>query len=251
MKQEYNNYTNGDHKVWSLLFNRQMDTLSKHAAIEFVTGVNDVQFTAALIPDFIEVNELLKKQTGWQIQAVPGIMPNKEFFELLATRHFPATTWIRKPEQLDYLEEPDMFHDVFGHVPLLSNQHFCDFLTGLSEIALAHIDNADIIELIGRVYWFTVEFGLITQNDDTKIYGAGLASSIGETKFSLQPSTPKHAFDVQAIIDSPYRNDVFQEKYFKINSLDELNMSLPTLKRILETIRIQPSPHEITVKESL
>ena len=236
LQQEYDMYTKEDHHVWSLLFERQIDSLSSHSAAEYMTGVKNVQFTKESIPDFRIVNKILHDETGWELFPVPGIMPNKEFFELLSAKKFPATTWIRKIEQLDYLEEPDMFHDVFGHVPLLSNEKYCSFLLSLSNVALDHIDSPDIIELIGRVYWFTVEFGLINTGDELKIYGAGLASSIGETKHSLSDSTLKLPFNVTEIINTPYRNDIFQEKYFVIDSFDQLYHCIPDLKKALEAV---------------
>lgn len=138
--------------------------------------------------------------------------------------------------QLDYLEEPDMFHDVFGHVPLLSNQAYCDFFKGISDIALDHLDDERAIELLGRIYWFTIEFGLIRENGDTKIYGAGIISSSGETKNSMDPSTEVLDFDVRTVFETDYRTDIIQEKYFVIDSFDQLYSSLPEVRSVLEEI---------------
>ena len=235
LKQEYDNYTTEDHKVWSILFERQLQTLSTESADEYLQGLKDVKFEQHRIPHFDEVNQYLLDHTGWHIHPVPGIMPNKEFFELLAQKKFPATTWIRKMEQLDYLEEPDMFHDVFGHVPLLSNPDFCNYLLGLSSVALQHINNPEVIDRISRAYWFTVEFGLINQGDKLKIYGAGLASSIGETKHALHDNTGKIPFNITTITNTPYRNDVYQDSYFVIESFDDLYASLDELKKNFES----------------
>ncbi|MBA3664822.1 MAG: phenylalanine 4-monooxygenase [Bacteroidetes bacterium] len=233
MEQEYNNYTAEDHKVWSILFSRQMEALSLNAAKEFIEGVTKVNFQKDSIPDFNEINEKLSELTGWRLEPVKGIIPEKEFFELLSQKRFCATTWIRKMEELDYLEEPDMFHDVFGHIPLLSNPDFCSFLEGLSEIAKQHLNDPFALSLLGRVYWFTVEFGLLNENGTLKIYGAGIASSMGESKHSLSDKTEKLPFKISEILRTVYRNDVMQDKYFVICSLEELYQSLPQLKKEL------------------
>lgn len=236
MTQEYNNYTAEDQKVWSILFTRQMEALASNAASEFIEGVVKVGFVKEQIPVFNEVNTRLLQLTGWQLEVVPGIIPQKEFFELLAQKKFSASTWIRKMDQLDYLEEPDMFHDVFGHVPVLTNRSFCDFLQGLSDIALKNIDNPYAVELLGRVYWFTIEFGLIRQKDKLKIYGAGIASSIGESKHSLSDMTEKLPFDVRTILETGFRNDIMQDKYFVIDSFEQLFKSLPIIERELQKL---------------
>ncbi len=163
MKQIYENYNAQDHQVWQLLFERQMKQLPGLASPSYLAGIEKAGLVGAKIPDFVEMNERLMKITGWQVTEVEGLIPNKDFFELLARKKFPSSTWLRKLEQLEYLEEPDMFHDVFGHVPLLTNHDFCGFLKGLSEIALQVIDSDDAIENISRIYWYTVEFGLIKE----------------------------------------------------------------------------------------
>ena len=173
-KQVYENYTTEDQQVWKVLFDRQMERLPSKATSVFLEGMQRINFTRDRIPDFNETNEILRKLTGWEIIAVPGIVDDKLFFELMANRKFPATTWLRSMAQLDYLEEPDMFHDVFAHVPLLSNQHFVDFLQSLSLIGLRHHEDAYAIDLLSRIYWFTVEFGLILEKDELRIYGAGI-----------------------------------------------------------------------------
>lgn len=234
IQQEYKKYSKEDFKVWSILFERQMKNLPEKATAEFLKGMDKVEFKKEKIPNFDEVNKKLRQLTGWELQAVPGIVPDKIFFELLYTKKFPATTWLRKMSQLDYLEEPDMFHDVFAHVPLLSNQPFCDFLQGLSIIALKHIDNDWAIELVSRIYWFTVEFGLINEEGNLRIYGAGILSSNGETDFCLSDEPPKHVFDVAEILNSPYIKEKFQEKYFVIDSYENLFHSLDQFERALE-----------------
>ncbi len=236
MRQIYENYTAEDFKVWQLLFERQMNLLPHLADSAYLEGLEKINFSAEHIPNFVEVNALLRQITGWEVVAVPGLIDNQPFFELLQNQKFPAATWFRKLKELDYLEEPDMFHDVFGHVPLLTNTDFCGFLTGLSRIALRFIDSPEAIELIARLYWYTVEFGLIQEvGKPLRIYGAGILSSSGESVYSLESDKPKrYGFDVGHIISFPYIKDRYQEQYFVINSYRELYESIPEIERVVE-----------------
>jgi phenylalanine-4-hydroxylase len=234
MKQIYENYTTEDQEVWKLLFGRQWENITKVATKEFVEGMAKIEFTEEAIPNFDETNEHLKVLTGWKVAAVPGIVDDDKFFELLANRIFPATTWLRTKEQLDYLEEPDMFHDVFGHIALLANQPFVDFLQGLAKIGLKHIHDEWAIHLLSRIYWFTVEFGLIKEDGEVKIYGAGIISSPGETKYSLSDEPEHFTYDVAAILDSSYRKDTFQTKYFIIDNYEQLYSSLDMIEQLIE-----------------
>ena len=234
MIQEYDKYTEEDFKVWKILYDRQIVNLPDAASTAYLDGLRAVNFTADKIPDFNETNAVLHHLTGWELAVVPGLIDDDIFFKLMANQEFPASTWLRKMEELDYLEEPDMFHDVFGHVPLLSNQAFADFLQGLSKIALKHIDNRWAIELISRIYWFTVEFGLIREEKGLRIYGAGILSSAGETKYSLSDEPPHIPYDVKTILNTPYRKDVFQNRYFVINSYEQLFNSLTEIEQVLE-----------------
>jgi phenylalanine-4-hydroxylase len=234
MTQEYEKYTPEDFAVWKILFERQIAQLPGMATDEYLKGIKRVDFTADRIPRFEEVSELLAKYTGWKLHVVPGLIPNKEFFELMKARNFCATTWLRRMDQLDYLEEPDMFHDVFGHVPLLTNAPLCDFLVNLSRIALRYIDSELAIELVSRIYWYTVEFGLIREAAGLRIYGAGILSSKGETWYSLHSDIPKRVpYTVRDVIDTPYIKDRFQEKYFVINSFEQLYDSVGELERLI------------------
>lgn len=234
MKQEYDKYTPEDFEVWKLLYERQMPQLPGAAIQEYIDGIKRVGFVSDKIPRFDETNERLKSFTGWELVVVPGLIPDKDFFELLSNKRFPASTWLRKLSELDYLEEPDMFHDVFGHVPLLTNEHVVAYLQELSKIALRYIEDAWAIELLSRIYWFTVEFGLIREDNKLRIYGAGILSSKGETWYSLHDSTPpRHDFDVEKILNTPYRKDVFQKEYFVIHSFQQLAESIGTLDRLL------------------
>lgn len=234
MRQIYENYTSEDFEVWKILFDRQMKQYPTHASQAFLDGLSIAKFETGIIPDFKETNDILQNTTDWQLAVVPGIVPDYTFFELMANRRFPATTWLRKMKELDYLEEPDMFHDVFAHVPLLTNQHFVDFLEELSKIGLSYVGNAHAIELLSRVYWFTVEFGLINEPSGLRIYGAGILSSAGETKFALSEEPPKHTFNVSQMLDTPYRKDRFQTAYFVIDTYEQLYESIPQIKQLLE-----------------
>lgn len=235
MLQEYDKYVQEDFDVWRILYDRQLATLPGKATNDYLEGIKMVNFVADKIPNFSEVNTLLSKHTGWKIHVVPGLIPSKEFFELMRDGNFCATTWLRKMSQLDYLEEPDMFHDVFGHVPLLTNQPLCNFLSDLSKIALKHIDNDLAIELIGRLYWFTVEFGLIQEKEGLRIYGAGILSSSGETDYSLFSDVPERVpYDVATILNTPYAKDKYQVKYFIIDSFEQLYGSVAEIDRLVD-----------------
>nr|WP_152425084.1 phenylalanine 4-monooxygenase [Nafulsella turpanensis] len=244
MEQKYANYTKEDFQVWEVLFNRQMENLPGRATDEFLQGIDRINFTAGKIPDFSETNPLLKSITGWELAVVPGIVDDAIFFQLMADCKFPASTWLRKMSELDYLEEPDMFHDVFAHVPLLTNQAFVDFLQELSKIGLEYIDNKWAIELLSRIYWFTVEFGLIREAEGLRIYGAGILSSAGETVFCLSDKPKRFEYNVEQILNTPYRKDTFQDRYFIIESYEQLYQSLPEIK---EQIAILSQKEPVTV----
>lgn len=234
MVQEYGKYTPEDFEVWKLLYERLMPHLPGAAVPEYLEGIRRVRFVADRIPDFEDTNRLLDSWTGWRLEVVPGLIPDKDFFELLADKKFPASTWLRKLSELDYLEEPDMFHDVFGHVPLLTNADLVSYLQELSKIALRHIKNPYAIELLSRIYWFTVEFGLIHTDAGLRIYGAGILSSKGETSYALHdPKPARHPFDVAHILDTPFRKDEYQKEYFIIDGFDQLASCIPELDRVL------------------
>ncbi|WP_400190547.1 phenylalanine 4-monooxygenase [Hymenobacter sp. B81] len=238
LHQAYDQYTAEDRQVWQLLFERQLQALPGRAAPEFMAGLACIGFTADCIPDFRQTNQVLRRLTGWELVAVPGIVDDAAFFGLLAARRFPATTWLRKLAELDYLEEPDMFHDVFGHVPLLTNPDFCRFLHQLGHLGTLHASDADAVELLARLYWFTVEFGLLRDagSGAARIYGAGILSSAGETRYSLGPEPRRQPFDVARVLDTAFRKDVFQTDYFVLDSLDQLPATLPRVQRALRRV---------------
>ncbi|NRA10961.1 MAG: phenylalanine 4-monooxygenase [Crocinitomicaceae bacterium] len=223
MKQEFSEYKDEDFLVWKTLFERQQVNLSDKACDEYITAVKEMNsvLNSNSIPKFTELNEWFQSSTGWEIVRVPGLIPVDEFFEFLAQKKFCSSTWLRTMEQLDYLEEPDMFHDIYGHIPLLSNQVFSDFAFEFGKLGKSFIDDDEKLIMLQRLYWFTIEFGLIEQNG-LKVYGAGIASSFGESISSLQAGTEKFPFDLEAIINQFFKNDEVQSKYFVINDFDEL-----------------------------
>jgi phenylalanine-4-hydroxylase len=234
MDQDYEKYTEEDFKVWKFLYERQIPQLPDAAVPEYIEGISRVGFVADKIPRFDETNAALRSYTGWELVVVPGLIPDKDFFELLANKRFPASTWLRKLSKLDYLEEPDMFHDVFGHVPLLTNRDVVTYLQELSKIALRYITDPYAIELLSRIYWFTVEFGLIRERDELRIYGAGILSSKGETVYALHDPKPmRYPFDVEKILNTPYRKDVYQKEYFVLASFAQLSGCIPELDRVM------------------
>ena len=222
MKQNYSGYTEEDHNVWSVLFKRQMELISDKASKEFLNGVKKLGFREEMIPDFESVNKTLGRETGWEVIPADGIVPAREFFELLSAKKFPSTTWIRKADSLDYIEEPDIFHDTFGHLPMLANPEFCRFLKAVSDTALG-IEGYDWDSgIVSSIYWFTVEFGLVKEDGLNKLYGAGILSSIGETKYAWGETPAKLPFDLKTIFSTEYRIDNFQERYFVIDSFEQL-----------------------------
>lgn len=234
VQQDYARYTADDRWVWQRLFERQLAVLPQVASQRFLDGLHRVGFQAEEIPDFRRVNPRLQAATGWTLVAVPGIVDDATFFHLLANRQFPATTWLRTPAQLDYLEEPDMFHDVFAHVPLLTDSFFADFLQALGTLALRQLADPAAIEKLARLYWFTVEFGLIQEADALRIYGAGILSSAGETAFCLGPEPARRPFDVAEILATPFAKDRMQDVYFIINSYQQLADCIPALALALD-----------------
>jgi len=230
MEQVYENYTAEDMEVWKILFERQIKNLPNAATKDFMKGLDATNFSSERIPDFKVTNSILNWMTGWELVAVEGIVDDKLFFELMSNKKFPATTWLRKMSELDYLEEPDMFHDVFAHVPLLTNRPFTNFLHALSQIGHEYSDDPVAIDLLSRIYWFTVEFGLIRENGNLRIYGAGILSSAGESKFSLSDEPQHFEYNVDQILETPYRKDTFQDRYFIIESYEQLFNSIDEVK---------------------
>lgn len=245
IEQPWNGYSATDHAVWAQLYARQRKLLVGRACDEFLVAQEQMGMTPDRIPRFDELNEALWKATKWQLVAVEGLLPELTFFEHLAAREFPVTWWIRKPEQMDYLSEPDLFHDLFGHVPLLMNPVFANYMrayglggvkaTGVGDWALQHL---------ARLYWYTVEFGLIRNRDgDLRIYGSGILSSKGESLHCLESPAPNRiGFDLERVMRTRYRIDTYQKSYFVIDSFEQLfEATRPDFRPIYARIHDAPS----------
>ncbi|WP_210358153.1 phenylalanine 4-monooxygenase [Sphingomonas beigongshangi] len=220
--QDWQHYTAEEHATWDTLFARQSKLLPGRASDAYLRGLDVLKLSKPGIPDFEELSERLMKLTGWQVVAVPGLVPDDVFFDHMANRRFVAGNFIRRPDQLDYLQEPDVFHDVFGHVPMLADPVFADYLEAYGRGGQRAL-GLDALKYLGRLYWYTVEFGLIREGDDLRIYGSGIVSSYAESRFALDdPSPNRIGFDIARVMRTEYRIDDFQQNYFVIPSFDEL-----------------------------
>ena len=220
--QRWEHYTEQEHAVWKTLFERQTRLLPGRACDAFLDGMRQLPIDGGGIPDFRRLSDVLMRHTGWRIVAVPGLVPDEVFFDHLANRRFPAGNFIRKADELDYLEEPDVFHDVFGHVPMLMNPVIADFVQAYGVGGL-RAQQLGVLPQLARVYWYTVEFGLVQQRDGLRIYGSGIASSHTESVFALEASSPNRiGFALERVMRTHYRIDDFQEVYFVLDSLDDL-----------------------------
>jgi phenylalanine-4-hydroxylase len=220
--QRWDSYTPEDHATWDTLFERQARLLPGRVTPLFLEGLDMLRLSKPGIPDFEELSERLMKATGWQVVAVPGLVPDSVFFDHLANRRFVAGNFIRRPDQLDYLQEPDIFHDVFGHVPLLTHPVFADYMQAYGRGGQRAAASGAIAKL-ARLYWYTVEFGLVRAGDDLQLYGAGIVSSFSESRFALEdPSPNRIALDLRRVMRTRYRIDDFQQTYFVIDSFEDL-----------------------------
>lgn len=221
LDQPFERYTAAEHDRWRRLYDRQMDLMPRYAPKEFIAGIEHID-VANGIPDFSCVNQLLKGATGFQIIAVPGLIPNDVFFDHLANRRFPVSWWIREESELDYLAEPDVFHDFFGHVPLLTHPVFADYMVEYGKAGPRAMD-MDAIPLLSRLYWYTIEFGLIRTGEGLRAYGAGVLSSKSETVHAIESAEPNRiGFDLERVLTTDYRIDDFQQTYFVVDSFEQL-----------------------------
>src|ERR1051326_6773820 len=222
IEQNWEAYTEDEHAVWRLLFERQQKLLKRRACREYLDGLQQLGVAAHGIPDFQRLSDILYRATGWRIVAVPGLVPDDVFFAFLAARRFPSTCFIRRRDQLDYLQEPDVFHDICGHVPMLMNPVFADYMQaygegGLKALRLGHLQH------LARLYWYTVEFGLIATAEGLRIYGSGILSSAGESVYCLDDPRPNRLhFDLRRVMRTRYHIDRYQESYFVIDDFDQL-----------------------------
>jgi phenylalanine-4-hydroxylase len=220
--QDWSAYTPAEHQVWVTLYERQTALLEGRACEPFLKGLEALDLRRSGIPDFARINVELNRLTGWSVVAVPGLVPDEVFFDHLANRRFPAGQFIRKPDELDYLREPDIFHDVFGHVPMLTDPVFADYMQAYGQGGLRAMQRGQLANL-ARLYWYTVEFGLLQTPQGARIYGAGIVSSRTESIFALDdPSPNRLGFDLERVMRTPYRIDDFQQVYFVAPSLQDL-----------------------------
>ena len=220
--QGWDRFTREEHATWDLLFERQAKLLPGRVSDAWARGLDVLRLDRPGIPRFEELNDRLARLTGWQVVAVPGLVPDEVFFDHMANRRFVAGNFIRRPDQLDYLQEPDVFHDVFGHVPMLADPVFADYLEAYGRGGKRAME-LGALKYLGRLYWYTVEFGLVAEPEGLRIYGSGIASSYAESRFALDdPSPHRIAFDMARVMRTEYRIDDFQQNYFVIPSFDEL-----------------------------
>ena len=222
INQCWDEYTADEHAVWDLLYKRQRGILENRAAPEFLAGLDKLELSKSGIPDLKRLNPMLKAMTGWEIIMVPHLVPDDVFFTHLANRRFPAGRFIRRRDQLDYLQEPDVFHDIFGHVPMLANPIFADYMQAYGQGGLRAL-NLGTLKNLARLYWYTVEFGLINSPEGLRIYGAGIVSSFGESQYALEDKNPNRiGFNLERIMRTEYEIDKFQKSYFVINNYAQL-----------------------------
>jgi phenylalanine-4-hydroxylase len=228
--QDHAAYTAENHDVWRILYERRMTTLRETGSIVFLEGIERIGLSADFVPDLLDVNRRLDARTGWNAVPVSGFIPAAEFFRCLASRRFPTTITVRPREQLDYLPEPDIFHDVFGHVPLHSDKVFADFLQRFGALASASESDRETTEM-ARLFWFTVEFGLIRERGETRIYGSGLISSHGDAANAFGDGCRQLPFQIDQVLAQPFEIDHFQDVLFVIDSFDQLFEAVEAIEK--------------------
>ena len=219
--QNWESFTDDDHAVWDLLFARQVELLGTRVVTPFLDGIDLLRLSHPGVPELAELNAILEPRTGWRTVAVTGLVPDEIFFAMLGERVFPVGNFIRKRKELDYLEEPDCFHDLFGHIPMLAHHDYAEMTRHLGELGVAAIAAGEG-DRVARLYWHSVEFGLARESGELKILGAGLASSFGESHFSLESDAVERLpFSVARAIHTPYRHDAFQPRYLVSESVEQ------------------------------
>ena len=244
VEQPWDDYSATDHATWATLFARQRGVLAGRASAQFVQAQDAMGMSPHAIPRYRDLNAVLGEATGWELIGVEGLLPELDFFEHLANRRFPVTWWIRRPDQIDYIEEPDLFHDLFGHVPLLMNPVFADYMQAYGRGGVkAHGIGAHALQALTRLYWYTVEFGLIREPEGLRIYGSGIVSSSGESVHALESAAPNRiGFDLERIMRTRYRIDSYQKTYFVIDSFEQLiEATRPDFTPIYARLADQPS----------
>ena len=219
--QNWDSFTDEDHAVWDLLFARQVELLGTRVVTPFLDGIDLLRLSHPGVPELAELNAILEPRTGWRTVAVAGLVPDEIFFAMLATRVFPVGNFIRRREELDYLEEPDCFHDLFGHIPMLAHHDYAEMTRHIGELGVAAIVAGEG-HRAARLYWHSVEFGLAREKGELKILGAGLASSFGEAHFSLESDAVERLpFSVGRAVNTPYKHDAFQPRYLVSQTLEQ------------------------------
>jgi phenylalanine-4-hydroxylase len=241
ISQNWRAYTEVEHDTWDTLYARQMKILPGRASDAFLNGLKALDLNTGGIPDFAVLNPKLKALTGWTVECVPGLVPDDVFFDHLANRRFVSGQFIRKPDQLDYLQEPDIFHDVFGHVPMLTDPDFADYMQAYGKGG-QRAASLGMLPQLARLYWYTVEFGLMESPKGLRIYGAGIVSSATESVFALEdPSPNRIGFDLERVMRTLYRIDDFQQVYFVIPSIEALKeVTLKDFGPVYDALKAQP-----------
>jgi len=236
MIQDYKKYSKEDFEVWETLFNRQVKNLEGKAHPEYLRCLDrlDEVLNPNRIPRFEELNEKLLAENGWSVVVVSGLIPVDQFFKLLSEKKFCSSTWLRKMSQLDYLEEPDMFHDIFGHIPLLMNPEYAKFVQQFGQLGVKYGKNKTIEKQLQRLYWFTIEFGLIRLKERTSIYGAGIISSSGESNHIFEDEINVSPYDVEKILNNDFITSEIQTQYYEIDSFEQLYLSVGELEKNLK-----------------
>ncbi|MDE3187782.1 MAG: phenylalanine 4-monooxygenase [Acidobacteriota bacterium] len=219
--QDYVAYTEEQHSVWAELVGRVLPELERHAAREYLEGLEIIGLRRERLPELAAISARLAPRTGWSSTPVSGFLPAPAFFEMLATRRFPTTTWLRKRDSLEYTPEPDIFHDVFGHVPMHAHVVFADFLEHYGRVC-ASVTDGGVLEKLGRLFWYTVEFGVIRQKGEIKVYGSGLISSHGECMNVIGGHCAIHDFRLDEVVNTPVKVDELHKLLFAVSSFDEI-----------------------------
>ncbi len=228
-RQEWATYTTDDHRAWSTLVLRRMETLQRTGAAAVLSGIRQLGLTSESVPHLDVLNTRLTPLAGWQVVAVDGYLDAATFFGLLATRRFPSTMHVRSIDSLEYIPSPDIFHDVFGHVPMHADPVFADLLQRLGILGAAALD-ADSLVAVQRLFWYTVEFGLIRENGQLRVYGSGLVSSIAEERQALFGSCERRPFELATIVQTPFDVDHVQPMYFVLDDFDQLRHAIEQLE---------------------
>ncbi len=230
IQQDYSAYTEDQHAVWAELVSRVLPELEKHAAREYLDGFEIIGLKIDRLPNLTSISKRLAPRTGWSSTPVSGFLPASAFFEMLASRNFPTTTWLRSRESLEYTPEPDIFHDVFGHVPMHSHKVFADFLEHYGRVCASISDEATL-EKLGRLFWYTVEFGVILQRSEIKVYGSGLISSHGECKNVIDGHCAIHRFSLDEVLETKVKVDELHKLLFAVSSFDQVYEAMEEAER--------------------